>query len=382
MKRLLVIGAGPIGIEAALAGLARGLDVTVLERHSVGHSLTRWGDTCFFTPIEMNISQRAREILGPDCPPEGTLLSGRQHADQVLRTLSIRPPLAGRVHEHERVVSVGRTRTIRRDLPRHPMRGERTFSILVEGPQGERVLQAEYVLDASGAQSPVSIGSGGVPAPGERGLASEIVRRLGELQRAALADRRILLMGHGHSAANAIGWLAEVAKEHPLTRVVWATRTPNRKPCVAVFEDPLPERRAVVDRANELGMTPPDFLQVMRKAHLLGLKKGTDGIQVQFSGDRSVTVDVILGFTGYRPDHSHLSELPIEISPVTEGALGIEQALSNVTDCLSVPTLKAQDLASGEPGFFMIGHKSYGRMNTFLLRDGIAQLETIVEGLG
>jgi len=64
---------------------------------------------------------------------------------------------------------------------------------------------------------------------------------------------------------------------------------------------------------------------------------------------------------------------------VTEGAAGIDAKLSNVTDCLNVPELAASDLDSGEAGFHLIGHKSYGRSSAFLLKDGIRQMETILE---
>ena len=41
----------------------------------------------------------------------------------------------------------------------------------------------------------------------------------------------------------------------------------------------------------------------------------------------------------------------------------------------------AYDLASGEPGFHLIGAKSYGRASTFLLRTGYAQVEIVLDGL-
>ena len=82
------------------------------------------------------------------------------------------------------------------------------------------------------------------------------------------------------------------------------------------------------------------------------------------------TFDAVLAFTGTHPDTSLSCELQLHVSPVTGGAYGIHQALSSVTDCLSVPLLEARDLASGEPGFYLVGCKSYGRMATFLLKDG------------
>jgi hypothetical protein len=52
-----------------------------------------------------------------------------------------------------------------------------------------------------------------------------------------------------------------------------------------------------------------------------------------------------------------------------------------VTDCLTVPRVTARDLESGEPGFALVGAKSYGRSRAFLLQTCLAQLETLVAGL-
>ena len=61
--RLAVIGAGPVGLEAALGAAARGLDVTVVEKDAVGAGLRRWGSTRLFTPFAANVSERARAAL-------------------------------------------------------------------------------------------------------------------------------------------------------------------------------------------------------------------------------------------------------------------------------------------------------------------------------
>lgn len=381
MTRLLIIGAGPIGLEAALAGHARGFDVALLERDRIGSSLLRWGRTRFFTPFEMNVSPRLREVLGDEAPAPDALLSGVEFV-QLMNQAASRPPLAGRVFERHEVVAVGRTRLTRKDMPNHPIRRERGFSVLVDTPEGEKRFEADRVLDASGCQTPTAVGTGGVPAMGERAVRGKLIRYLGDLEARlpSLAGKRILMIGHGHSSANAISLLEELADAHPKTTVTWVTRSMNKKPVVAVADDPLPERARIVDRANELAMRPPPFLTVERRAHVETIEERGDGFFVRLSGDRGGEYDAILGFTGYRPDLSFVSELPIQVSAITEGAAGIERALSNVTDCLSVPKISETDLASGEPGFHLIGHKSYGRSSTFLLKDGLDQLETILDG--
>src|SRR5581483_6946550 len=157
----------------------------------------------------------------------------------------------------------------RGDFAGHPIRAERPFRLLVETPQGEESMDADAVIDASGVYSlPAAIGAGGIPAPGERALAGRMIRHLGTLHERldTLRGRRILLVGHGHSAANAVVNLSALAAQTPGTRVIWATRSMNRRPCVEVASDPLPERHRIVFEANRLAAQPPSWLQVERRA--------------------------------------------------------------------------------------------------------------------
>jgi len=380
--RVLVIGAGPMGIAAAIGAADRGHDVTVLERGEIGASLRTWGATRFFSPLHMNLSPRMRELLGGDLPDAGALLTGSEYADRVLVPLCARPPLAGRVKTGYGVVAVGRRGLTRTDYAGHPLRAERPFRVLCEN---EETFEAEVVLDASGGLTvPRPIGPGGLPARGESRLARRPIRTLGDLfaNRAAIAGRRILVVGDGHSAANAIGVLDDLAREHPATRVTWAVRAANRRPCEEVPNDPLPERAAVVARANALAEAPPPFLTMERRAMIDSIAQTNGHATITLTGNRSVEADFIAAFTGYRPDGAFLSELAVEISPVTEGGARLYRAISCITDCLSVPQVKPADLASGEPGFWFVGSRAYGRSRTFLLQSGFAQLETVLASLG
>src|SRR5215211_5431680 len=103
--RVLVIGAGPMGIAAAIGAADRGADVTVLERGEIGASLRTWGPTRFFSPLHMNVSPRMRELLGSDLPDGDALLTGPEYADRVLAPLVAREPLQGRVRLGRNVVA-------------------------------------------------------------------------------------------------------------------------------------------------------------------------------------------------------------------------------------------------------------------------------------
>ncbi len=377
----MVVGAGPMGLEAALGALERGFAVTVLEKGRVGENLRRYGATRLFSPFAMNVSARAKALLGASAPAAEELLTGEEMAERVLEPLARTPALAGRIRTGHAVTAIGRARMTRRELPGHPLRGERPFRILVETPRGEEVMEADAVLDASGVYDrPAAVGVGGIPARGERALDGALIQRLDALQAAlpGLAGKAVLLVGHGHSAAGALGAIASLPDP---PRVQWATRSPNRRPCVEVAGDPLPERARVTAHANDLASNPPAFLTVERRAGVEAFEPRAGQVAVTFTGGRGGVFDAVLGFTGYRPDLSFLSELALEVSPTSEGAAGIARALSGVTDCLSVPKVRAADLDSGEPAFHFVGAKSYGRLPTFLLRNGIEQLETILDRL-
>ncbi len=52
-KRIAIIGAGPIGLEAALAATARGFDMEIFERGQIADSVRKWGHVRMFSPFGM-----------------------------------------------------------------------------------------------------------------------------------------------------------------------------------------------------------------------------------------------------------------------------------------------------------------------------------------
>jgi thioredoxin reductase len=350
-KRVIVIGAGPIGLAAALGARDRGFDVTVLERDEVGASLRRWGPTRLFTPLRMNFPG----LTGDD------LLTGPEFADRVL------VPAAAKldVRTHTRVVSVSRRGLTRTDYAGHPLRAERAFRVLTDR---DDVLEADVILDATGSTA--------APLPyASRGESRvDAIRTLGEVhaRREELRGKRVLLVGHGHSAANALAVLREAGAE-----VTWAVRTANCRPCEEIANDPLPERQRVVAAANALATD----VRVERRAMVESVARNNGHIDVALTGNRRAEVDAVVALTGYRPASDYASELALEVSPVSEGGARLYRAISKITDCLCVPDVAKEDFATGEPGYYFVGARAYGRSRTFLLQTGLIQLEMILDSL-
>jgi thioredoxin reductase len=348
-KRVVVVGAGPIGLAAALGARKRGFEVTVLEAEEIGASLRRWGSTRFFTPLRMNFPSH---IDGDD------LLTGSEFVERVL----VPAAASLEVRTHTRVVSISRRGLTRTDYAGHPLRAERPFRVLTEG---DEVLEADAILDASGVELPLPYAVRG---------RVDAIRTLGELdaRKDELRARRVLLVGNGHSAANAIAVLRDAGAE-----VTWAVRTANSKPVEEIANDPLPERQRVAALANALASQ----VRCERRAMVESVACHNGHIDVALTGNRRVEVDAVVALTGYRPASDYTSELALEISPVSEGGARLYRAISKITDCLCVPSVAKEDFATGEPNYFFVGARAYGRSRTFLLQTGFKQLETILDSL-
>jgi thioredoxin reductase len=333
----------------------------------------------------MNISPRVRQVLSGKLPPDEGILTGGEFVEAVLEPLSRLSAFDGRIHCGHRVIAIARSGLGKMGLPNHPLRAERPFRVLTEDIEGrEHLFEADFVFDASGVYGqPNWAGAAGMPAPGERRLGSRIVRHLYDFdgrQFQRYAGKRVLLVGHGHSAAHAILALNNILKQVTSTQLIWAVRTDRTKPILDIPDDPLLERARIAGAANQIAQNPPKNLQVFRRTHLDALVDSPFGLKVKLKAWRSfeeLAVDEIITLTGYRPNLEMLRELSAEYSGVSEGVSGLYRALTNITDCLAKIDIKPQALQTGEPNFFVVGMKSYGRSSGFLLRSGIDQLEAI-----
>jgi thioredoxin reductase len=387
--KLAVLGAGPVGLEAALYARFLGYDVEIYERGRVAEHVQRWGHATMFTPFGMNrsplgLAALAAHDAGYVPPPDDEMLTGRAWAERYLIPLSQTDLLADHVRLGCEVLAVGKDEILKTDLPvvdaagvgssylqADEERGDYDFRLLIRDAAGrEEIRKADAVLDATGVYgNPNWLGQGGIPAAGETVLREQIEYGLPDVLgvgRAKYAGRHTLVFGSGLSAASTVVSLAQLAATTQKTHVTWLTRRErlaSRGPVPILPDDLFPARERMLRAANELALTNGPFV-TWRPATFI------DGVRREVSGEFVVTLsgktegqerfDQIVANVGYRPDKTIYSELQI-------GAGEMGGALSEV---------------ASEPNFYILGAKSRGRRSDFLFRDGLEQIRRVFAIIG
>jgi thioredoxin reductase len=394
LQQITIVGAGPIGLEAALYARTLGYEVTVFERGEVGASVRDWGFISMFSPWSLNCSplgQRALREGDPAWTPpdDGVCPTGQEYAERYLLPLSRLPALRGCIETQTEVLAVGREGLLKGDLIGDPCRGGHPFRILVRDRGGqERVHRADVVIDASGTYGhPNWIGSGGIPAPGERANAHRISYRLEDIAGAArlrYAGRRTLLVGGGYSAATTAVAFEALIREVPGTSLLWVSRTEDEMPYQAIPDDRLPSRAALIASAIQIVSGRPG-IEYHRCASVEAIRyadaEGRFGVTLRINGEtREAEVDRVIGNVGYSPDSSIYRELQVHECYATCGPIDLAAsllALSPGLDCLAQASAGPEALKNPEPNFYILGAKSYGRNSTFLIRLGLEQVRDV-----
>lgn len=391
--RIAVLGGGPIGIEAALYARYLGYDVDLYERGPVAASVLEWGHVRMFSPWKWNVSTLGLAALAAQDPawqpPVGDALpTGRELVERYLLPLAHSDLVVDSLRLQTEVVAVGREGLLKGDLVGNEARSEPAFRLLLRDRQGERYATADVVLDCTGTYGNHNwLGTGGLPALGELAAAGQIEYGLPDIEgadRARYANRRVLVVGGGHSAATNVLALARLAASEPRTRITWAVRrglAAGEGPIAHIEHDPLPERARLVEQANRLAGAS-DTVEFLPETSVRSLRWRADEggfvvlLEGAHAGEREV--DAIIANVGWRPDRRIYEELQVHECYATGGPMKLAAALLPAgTDCLAQPAVSAETLLNPEMDFYILGAKSYGRRSPFLVRIGHEQIRQV-----
>ena len=385
---LVVVGAGPVGLAAAAQAEARGLTTLVLEAgESAGAAVLEWGHVRLFSPWSELVDPVAEKLLaegGWNGPDPAAYPTGREWVEQYLAPLAA--VLASRpgveIRYGHRVVGVARAG---RDRLVAVGRAEVPFGVHVEVAGSHDVLTAASVIDASGTWgSPNPLGADGYAAPGEAQHTDRIRYGIPDLESPGAVERyagkHVAVAGRGASAQNALVSLTRLADLHPGTRVSWLVRRHDTESAFGGGDnDQLEQRGALGNRARRAVTDGPVTTVTGFRAARVESSSGGALTLVSTDGQRVTDVDEVVVVTGFRPDHSWLSEVHLdldgELSAPVALAPGIHPAYHS---CGSVTPHGANLLRQPEGDLYLVGMKSYGRAPSFLTMTGYEQVRSVV----
>jgi thioredoxin reductase len=401
--RLAILGAGPIGLEAALYAANLELPFTIYERGRVGEHVQRWGHVKMFSPFGMNVTPLGLAAIRqhdskPEFPNEATCTTGREHWETYLEPLSKNALLREHLRTEAQVLSIGRRGLLKEDISEGGSgsqasgkfsRSRQPFRLLVRfNKNQERTEEADIVLDCTGTYNQHRwMGDGGIPAIGETSAEPHIAYGLEDIlgtRQSTYAGKNVLVVGAGYSAATTVCNLAALAEHHPDTWVYWLARGGGTQPIKRIANDPLKERDRLAVRANTLATRGEGNIEfhsqtVIESAEWAGPDKGFKVTARCAGKPRTWEVERLIANVGYSPDRSLYRELQVHECYASFGPMNLAAALLKQAgaDCLQILPQGAETLRNPEPNFYILGAKSYGRNSQFLLRNGFEQVREV-----
>ncbi len=381
-----VIGAGPIGLAAAARLLEQNLTPLVLERGpTVGTFVQAWGHVRVFSPWAHNIDAAARSLLeqtGWTAPDASGLPTGAEIVRDYLTPLARHPDIVPHLNFNSQVTAITRAGL---DKMTSTDREQAPFLLRWRTRNGtEQVVRARAVVDATGTwDRPNPMGVDGLPVPGEREASERIAYGIPDVlgkEREAYGGRRVLVVGSGHSAINVVIDLLRLQQETPEMRIAWALRKNGlNKLLGGGRNDQLPGRGALgLAAMRAIDAKRIEMLAPFAAEHI-GQTDGGLSVAARLDQHRiELTVDRIVVATGFRPNLDLLRELRVALDPALEAPPALAPLIDpNLHSCGTVPPHGAAELAHPEPGFYIVGSKSYGRAPTFLLATGYEQVRSV-----
>ncbi|MBJ7967621.1 FAD-dependent oxidoreductase [Bacillus cereus] len=384
---IAIIGGGPVGLAAAAHLAKHGESFILLEAgEKIGSNILTWGHVRLFSPWQYNIDKAALSLLeeiGWESSDIEALPTGKEIVEQYLQPIANLPKIKPFIHLNTKVLSIGRKDT---DKMKTANREKMPFMIYTEKEGVIQVYEARAVLDASGTWgNPNPANSNGIWLKEEQSLKKHIFYGIPDIlgkEQKRYANKRVAVVGSGHSAINALLELAKLKESNPKTEIVWIMRKQRAEEAYGgEKKDALEARGALGSKIHQLvDEGQVEVITPYKIQYVVGTKKGMDIVGHQEEQEIKINdVHEMIVNTGNRPNLSMISEIRTSIDSATESVGALAPLIDpNLHSCGTVRPHGEKELRQPEKDFYIVGAKSYGRAPTFLMATGYEQVRSIV----
>lgn len=368
---IAIVGAGPAGVEAALYARFLGYFVMLFDTRRVGHRLLACGDQLLEQPWSevtspLGLAALSAQGSGKDLPASDARVSYRQYVEQYLIPVARTDLLYESVQINSPVTSISRTCCSPGQAIPLAQRAEQEFRLLIESQQrGEHTQLVDIVLDCSGLSIRPGLASGGGMAVGEQASLQDVllgrVDVLGK-QRERLAGKHALIFGRDWAAcANALD-IARLAQEAQGTRATWIVpkqlgdQGPLSLPADTSAEFVAAAQRLV---SNQDSDSPTACIAAWGiEAARFDVAEGWRlRLQVEEEETLDVQGDVFINCRNARRDW-------------------------HIVDSMPLATEVAADGLTGEPHYYVLGHKAVGPDVSFAVPFIFEQIKQVFARIG
>merc|ERR1711953_1269418 len=149
-------------------------------------------------------------------------------------------------------------------------------------------------------------------------------------------------------------------------------------------DDPMEAHKKLEEFGNSAARGEVAGVQYLSGSAVQSIKKVGDRLQVTIQtvdGTRVEEIDEYVSNCGFKPDTAIFQELQMQLCHATDGPYNLAATLmtGDVKSCLEQTFEGADTMRTFEPGYFIVGHKSYGRSASFLLRIGHEQVSGVAD---
>ncbi len=390
-QTVAIIGGGPVGLAAGAHALERRLTPIIFEQGSqVGQAVRQWQHVKMFSPWEFNVDAAAEKLLKDtdwERPADDELPTGGELVERYIEPLGNKTTLKQYIKLSAEVTAISR---VGFDKLKTEGREEAPFEIRYTQDDKQQVTLVDAVIDISGTWStPNPAGSNGLPAFGEPEASQHVSYVMPDVlgaKRDQFANKRVAVLGGGHSAVGSILDLISLKEQAPDTDITWLVRGEDTQRSFGGGDDDQIEARGALGTKFK-HLVEGGKIRIESGFYLTEITQQADGLKISSCTSdenrgqkcKDVIADELIVSTGFRPDYAFASELRLELEPATECPPMLAPLIDpNVHSCGTVRPHGARELAQPEAGFYIAGMKSYGRAPTFLMITGYEQVRSII----